>query len=77
MKYGEYKEEVKAFRRKIWKMFREQFGENPCCVDCGKELKEDGEGVLMVDWAGFLAFCNEHTWHRIKIKETWEKVFHE
>jgi len=75
--YQDFQREVKRFREVIWSLFREYFyGNKPTCLDCGKELSEN-EGVIMVDSKGFVCYCNEHTMTRIKIKETWEKVFRE
>jgi len=45
------------------------------CFDCGK-LLEPNTTVLMCDAHGFLQFCMDCSWHRIRIKETWRKIFH-
>lgn len=44
------------------------------CFDCGKLLTPDNI-ILMCDRHGFLQFCEECTWHRIRVKETWKGVF--
>lgn len=44
------------------------------CFDCGKKLTKENI-VLSCDSRGMLMFCDECHWYKIKVRNTWRKIF--
>lgn len=69
-------DEVRRFYRALfddmWEILNDR--DHRVCFECGKKLVK-GDTTLFCDHHGFLQLCNDCTFHKIAIRDTWKKVF--